>query len=80
MREDIDNIIKEQLDKLETTPTEGKDEITDLVNKQNEKVLKQKKENLIVQIEELKNLGVDIEYDESMSVEELEDIVDGVQF
>ena len=80
MREDIDNIIKEQLDKLETTPTEGKDEITDLVNEQNEKVLKQKKEKLIVQIEELKNLGVDIEYDKSMSVEELEDIVDGVQF
>ena len=80
MREDIDNIIKEQLDKLETTPTEGKDEITDLVNEQNEKALKQKKEKLIVQIEELKNLGVDIEYDKSMSVEELEDIVDGVQF
>ena len=80
MREDIDNIIKEQLDKLETTPTEGKEEITNLVNEQNEKALKQKKEKLIVQIEELKNLGVDIEYDESMSVEELEDIVDGVQF
>ena len=80
MREDIDNIIKEQLDKLETTPTEGKEEITNLVNEQNEKALKQKKEKLIVQIENLKNLGVDIEYDESMSVEELEDIVDGVQF
>lgn len=80
MREDIDNIIKEQLDKLETTPTEGKDEITELINRQNEKVLEEKKKKLIVQIEELKNLGVDIEYDESMSVEELEDIVDGVQF
>ena len=80
MREDIDNIIKEQLDKLETTSTEGKDEITELINRQNEKVLEEKKKKLIVQIEELKNLGVDIEYDKSMSVEELEDIVDGVQF
>ena len=78
--------IKESLDKafneLNNNNLENntsKEEIDELVNNQNKKVEEYRKE-LIEKIEKLKEYDINIEYDDNTSIEELENIINDVQF
>lgn len=80
MKEEITNAINEKLDEINPT-------LEDIYNSQiiTNKIEKIRKENgeykrdLIKILDNLKNMGVEIEYSEEMSIEELENIVDKIK-
>ena len=86
MKEEISNIIEDELKKinpsLEDMYNEGNQDVAELVEDQNTKLMKEKeyRDSLIKQIEEIKKLGIDIEYNDNTSIEELENMINKFQF
>ena len=86
MKEEISNIIEDELKKInpsvEDMYNEGNQDVAELVEDQNTKLMKEKeyRDSLIKQIEEIKKLGIDIEYNDNTSIEELENMINKVQF
>ncbi len=86
MKEEIDNIIENELNNVETNINNIQDEsvmddIKNLVEKQNES---QKREveyrkKIFDIFEKLKKMGIELEYNDSMTNEELERILERVQ-
>ncbi len=84
MREEIENTIQEKLEEInpnlkEIYSDESKT-INDMVNQQNENVNIEKKRQLILSIlKEAKESGIDIDYNEEMSLEELETLAKNIE-
>ena len=94
MREDIENIINEKYDEitpdLEDVYGSRNKEIQKLVEEQNTKVTSSEideeideedieyKEELLEQLDEAKENGIDLDYDEDMTIEALEDVLEEV--
>ena len=86
MKEEIDNIIENELNNVETNINNIQDEsvmddIKNLVEKQNES---QKREveyrkKIFDIFEKLKKMGIELEYNDTMTNEELERILERVQ-
>lgn len=78
--------IRESIDKMfneinkNSTNNGSKEGIDELVNNQNNKVREEYRKELIEKIEEIKGYGIKIEYDENTPIEELENIINDVQF
>ena len=84
MREEIEKIINEKFNDNNLVidkHNEGNKNIIELVNKQNEKINNEKyKRSLLDQIKQMKELDINIEYDETMSIKELEEIINNTHF
>ena len=86
MKEEIDNIIENELNNVETSIKDIQDDsviedIKNLVDKQNEtqkKEVEQRKKILEI-FEKLKRMGINLEYNDKMTNEELEKILERVQ-
>lgn len=80
MREDIENIINEELNKIEFNlkDMDYSNNIEDLIRETNRN--NKYKKDLIRQIEEMKKLGVNIEYSKDMTTTQLENLLKSVKF
>ena len=86
MKEEIDNIIENELNNVETSIKDIQDDsviedIKNLVDKQNEtqkKEVEQRRKILEI-FEKLKRMGINLEYNDKMTNEELEKILERVQ-
>ena len=86
MKEEIDNIIENELNNIETSIKDIQDDsviedIKNLVDKQNEtqkKEVEQRRKILEI-FEKLKRMGINLEYNDKMTNEELEKILERVQ-
>ena len=86
MREDIEKEIDNVFNNTQTTLNDiysnSKEEISNLVTEQNEKALAniEYRKELFDKLEEIKKLGFTVEYNSNMTNEELEDIINSVQY
>ena len=80
MNEEIDRILSEQLEKVNAITEEELQNIEKII--QSEKNVEQEleyKKELIEILKKVQRLGIDIEFNEEMSVEELEELLRGVK-
>lgn len=80
MNEEIDRILSEELEKRNAITEEELQNIDKII--QSEKNIEQEleyKKELIEILKKVQKLGIEIEFNEEMSVEELEDLLRGVK-
>lgn len=80
MNEEIDRILSEELEKINAVTEEELQNIDKII--QSEKNIEQEleyKKELIEILKKVQKLGIEIEFNEEMSIEELEDLLRGVK-
>ena len=80
MNEEIDRILSEELEKINAVTEEELQSIDKII--QSEKNIEQEleyKKELIEILKKVQKLGIEIEFNEEMSIEELEDLLRGVK-
>lgn len=80
MNEEIDRILSEELEKINAITEEELQNIDKII--QSEKNIEQEleyKKELIEILKKVQKLGIEIEFNEEMSIEELEDLLRGVK-
>ena len=84
MREEIENSINDVFNTLEPNKDSNitNEDINNLTDENNKKVLEdiEYRKELFDKLEEIKELGFIVEYNDNMTNEELEDIINNVQY
>ena len=86
MREEIENSLNEAFNNINPSLNDiyqnPKEEISNLVENQNTKTLEEieYRKELFNKLEEIKSLGFIVEYNDNMTNEELEDIINSIQY
>lgn len=84
MKEELEAIIQEKMDEINPNLTDlyvsHEEEVQDVVQKQNQAVEEEKKRRIYLSLlEEAKENGLDIPFDESMTTQELEDLARNIE-
>lgn len=81
MKEELNSIIENELNNLEINQSDITNEIKELVEKQNDNQKKEieTRKKIFEIFEKLKKMNINIEYNDSMTTEELEKLLEGVQ-